>query len=112
MRSEWEQLVWQQSPRIGRVVLMEKPDITVDWDAVDWESVDRAALAIMLLGLHQGWRTWKGFNWEVLDRLFQKGFITDPKTKAKSVIFTEEGMRESQRLFEALFGPGGKLTES
>ncbi len=112
LRSELERMVWLQSPRTGRVMLMEEPDITVEWDAVDWESVDRATLAIMLLGLHQGCRTWKGFNWEVLDRLFQKGFITDPKTKAKSVIFTEKGIGESQRLFEALFGPGGKLTES
>ena len=48
----------------------------------------------------------------MLDRLFQKGFITDPKTKAKSVIFTEKGIGESQRLFEALFGHGSKLTES
>jgi Domain of unknown function (DUF6429) len=87
---------------------MEKPDITVDWDAVDWESVDQAALAIMLLGLHEGWRTWKGFDWEVLDRLCQQGFITDSKTKAKSVAFTEKGIVESQRLFEKLFGRGAK----
>ncbi|MEJ2239015.1 MAG: DUF6429 family protein [Gemmatimonadales bacterium] len=83
---------------------MEKPKITIDWDAVDWEGVDQAALAIMLLGLHGGWRTWKGFNWEVLNRLHEKGFITDPKTKAKSVVFTEQGVEEAQRLFERLFG--------
>ena len=81
-----------------------QPEITVDWDAVDWERVDEAALAIMLLGLHDGWRTWKGLDWEVLNRLHDKGLITDPKTKAKSVIFTESGLEESQRLFERLFG--------
>ena len=86
------------------MVLMDKPEIIIDWDAVDWECVDEAALAIMLLGLHEGWRTWKGFDWEVLNRLHDKGFITDPKTKAKSVIFTEEGLEESQRLFARLFG--------
>jgi len=43
---------------------MDLPKITVDWDAVDWDRVDGAALAIMLLGLHDGWRTWKGINWE------------------------------------------------
>ena len=86
------------------MVLMDKPEVTIDWDAVDWECVDDAALAIMLLGLHEGWRTWKGFDWEVLDRLHDKGFITDSKTKTKSVIFTEKGWEESQRLFERLFG--------
>jgi hypothetical protein len=42
----------------------------------------------------------------VLNRLYDKGFITDPKSKAKSVIFTDEDLEESQRLFEALFGRG------
>jgi len=83
---------------------MDQPRITVEWDAVDWDRVDEAALAILLLGLHDGWRTWKGFNWEVLNRLHDKGLITDPKSKAKSVLFTEEGLEESQRLFEVLFG--------
>ncbi len=83
---------------------MDKPEVTIDWDAIDWEFVDEAALALMLLGFHEGSRAWKGFDWEVLNRLHDKGFITDPKTKAKSVIFTEKGLEESQRLFERLFG--------
>ena len=85
-------------------MLTGQPEIKVDWDAVDWKRVDEAALAIMLLGRHDGWRTWKGLDWEVLNRLHDKGFITDPRTKAKSVIFTESGLEESQRLFERLFG--------
>ena len=93
------------------MVFMDKPVIRVDWDAVDWQSVDEAALAILLLGLHDGWRTWKGLNWEILNRLHAMGFITDPKNKTKSVVFTDEGLEESQRLFEKLFlrqanGPG------
>lgn len=87
---------------------MDKPDIGIDWDMIDWESVDQAALAIMLLGVHDGWRTWKSFDWEVLDRLHQKGLITDPKGKARSVIFTEKGLEESQCAFERLFGRKSK----
>jgi len=82
---------------------MYQPRITVDWEAVDWVRVDEAVLAIMLLGLHDGWRTWKGIDWEVLNRLHEKGLITDPKSKAKSVIFTEEGLESAQQLFEKLF---------
>ena len=83
---------------------MDRPEIAIDWDVIDLERVDEAALALMLLGLHDGWRTWKGFDWEVLNRLHEKGFITDPKSKAKSVVFTEEGLQESQRLFTKSFG--------
>ena len=32
---------------------MDEPEITIDWASVDWERVDEAALALMLLGLHQ-----------------------------------------------------------
>ena len=85
---------------------MDEPEITIDWASVDWERVDEAALALMLLGLHQGWRSWKGFDWQVLNRLHEKGFIADPKNKAKSVVFTEEGLEESQRLFEMFFRRG------
>lgn len=85
---------------------MDEPEIAIDWASVDWERVDEAALALMLLGLHQGWRSWKGFDWQVLNRLHEKGFIADPKNKAKSVVFTEEGIEESQRLFEIFFRHG------
>ena len=37
-------------------------------------------------------------------RLHEKGYITDPVSKTKSVVFTEESLRESERLFRVLFG--------
>jgi hypothetical protein len=70
---------------------------------IDTDKLDEAALALLYLGLHEGSRTWKGFDWEVMRRLHEKGYITDPVGKAKSVLFTEEGLRESQRLLQALF---------
>jgi hypothetical protein len=39
-----------------------------------------------------------------MSRLHEKGFITDPVGKAKSLVFTEEGLAESRRLFEEMFG--------
>jgi hypothetical protein len=36
--------------------------------------------------------------------LHAKGYITDPVGKAKQVLVTEEGARESERLLQALFG--------
>jgi hypothetical protein len=38
-----------------------------------------------------------------MDRLQRKGYISDPVGKAKSIQFTEEELRESERLFDALF---------
>ena len=50
-----------------------------------------------------GLRTWKRYNWQVMNFLHEKGYISNPATKAKSVAFTEEGARKSQELFENLF---------
>ncbi len=70
----------------------------------DTEKIDRAVLALLCLGTHDEWRTWKSFDWNAMGRLHEKGYITDPVGKAKSVLFTEEGLAESKRLFEEMFG--------
>jgi hypothetical protein len=49
------------------------------------------------------YRAWKGFDWDAMDRLFEKGYIDDPKSKARSVVMTEEGLTRSKALFEELF---------
>jgi hypothetical protein len=71
--------------------------------ALDEHKIDRAVLALLSLGLHEEVRAWKGFDWEAMNRLHQKGLISDPRGKAKSVVFTEEGLREARRLLEELF---------
>jgi DNA-binding PadR family transcriptional regulator len=38
-----------------------------------------------------------------MERLHKKGFISDPVGKAKSVILTEKGQREAERLFAEMF---------
>jgi hypothetical protein len=70
---------------------------------IDYDKIDEAILALLLLGLHDGSRVWKGFDWQVLGRLHEKGFISDPVGKAKSVNLTLEGRREAERLFETMF---------
>ncbi|MDP2859911.1 MAG: DUF6429 family protein [Bacillota bacterium] len=71
--------------------------------ALDEHKIDRAVLALLSLGLHEKVRAWKGFDWEAMNRLHQRGLISDPRGKAKSVVFTEEGLREARRLLEELF---------
>jgi hypothetical protein len=78
----------------------------VDYNA---DKVDEAVLALLWLTVHDqnefgGARAWQGHDWAVLDRLHEKGYIGDPKNKAKSVALSPEGLAKSRELFEKLFG--------
>ena len=66
--------------------------------------IDDATLALLLLGLHNGARAWKGFDWDAMNPLHEAGCISNPRGKAKSVVFTEEGLERAKRLLEELFG--------
>jgi hypothetical protein len=70
----------------------------------DENKIDEVVLALMYLTLHDEVRAWKGFDFKVLDRLYEKGFIRDPKSKARSVALTEEGLAKSGELFKKHFG--------
>ena len=67
------------------------------------DKVDEAVLALLYLTLHDRARVWKSFDWEAMNRLHQKGYISDPIGKAKSAVLTEEGVQEAGRLFKKLF---------
>jgi len=60
-------------------------------------------LALLPVGVHDGARAWKGFDWESMNRLHAKGFISDPRGKAKSIVFTEDGLQKAKGLLEKLF---------
>ena len=70
---------------------------------VETNKIDDAVLALLYLTLHDGNRAWKGFEWETLNRLHEKGMIDNPVGKVKSVVLTEEGLRRSKSLFETMF---------
>ena len=79
-------------------------------DPENWntEKIDEAVLALLYLTSFQGkkWEptcTWKGYDWDALNRLHEAGLIGNPKSKAKSVAFTEEGWGKCQEAFEKLF---------
>ena len=71
--------------------------------AIDTDRIDEAVLALLYLGLHGECRAWKGFDWGAMDRLYKKGMIQNPVSKAKSVEFTIGGLRRSRELFEQMF---------
>jgi hypothetical protein len=74
----------------------------------DKNKVDDCTLALMYLVMWDeefGARAWKGFDWDTMDRLYEKGYISNPKSKAKSVIVTPEGQQRAEELFKTLFSP-------
>jgi hypothetical protein len=82
--------------------LMRKED-----DRVDWDKVAKMTLALMHLTSfkeHGVVRSWKGYDWDALSLLHQRGWISDPVSKAKSVALSEEGERRSRQIFEQHFG--------
>ncbi len=70
---------------------------------IDEDKVDDAVLALLQLTLHKGFWAWKGHDWGALGRLHEKGMISNPVGKAKSVALTEEGLKRSEELFQRLF---------
>ena len=71
---------------------------------MDEEKIDEAVLALLYLGMHKGFRAWKSFDWDAMERLHEKGLISSPAGKARSVAFSEDGLRRSKAAFELLFG--------
>ena len=71
---------------------------------LDNDRIDDAVLALLRLGRHDQGRVWKSFDWEAMNRLHEKGYISDPVGKTKSVWLTEEGEQKSLELLQKLFG--------
>ena len=74
---------------------------------LDHAKLSEAALAILGLTAHTDHgitRAWKGMDWSLLEALFDRGWIADPKGKTKSVVLTDEGIRLAEELLLKHFG--------
>jgi hypothetical protein len=45
---------------------------------IDTDRIDEAVLALLYLGLHEDGRAWKGFDWNAMNWLHEKGMISNP----------------------------------
>lgn len=73
----------------------------------DKDKVDDMVLALLYItSSHDryGTRAWKGFDVAVLERLFEKGHISDPQIKSPTLVLSEEGANLSEALFLKHFG--------
>ena len=78
---------------------------------LDQDKLAEAALAILSLTTFQyfgGLRVWKGMDWDLLDVLHERGWIENPKGKAKSVELTESGEKLGPEFLRRHFGLTGK----
>jgi len=94
----------EQYPLVSKVsepAVGYAPAADAEWDE---EKIDDCALALLSLTLHDGNRAWKGIDFDVMDRLFQKGYILDPASKNKSVALTADGLAKATELCNKLFG--------
>ena len=82
---------------------------------LDTDKIDDVVLALLVLGRHNGWRAWKAFDWEATNRLHDRGYISDPRSRAQPVVFTEDGLARAERLLGELFGkspgPGARSSK-
>jgi len=76
----------------------------MDYDVAKLDEIVLALLHLNAFTDSGATRAWKGFDWDSLDRLHARGLITDPKSKAKSVVLTEDGARLGEELFRRHFG--------
>lgn len=68
--------------------------------------IDEVVLALLWSNAfddHGQLRWWETFDWDAMDRLHERGLISDPKSKAKSVVLTEEGRRAAEQAFRRRF---------
>lgn len=82
------------------VVDFYKLEVAVD---IDEEKIDDAALALLFLTLHDHFCAWKQIDWEVTNRLYEKGLIANPRGKQKSIVFTDKGLSKAKHLFKQMF---------
>ena len=73
---------------------------------IDEDKLEQVVLALLHWNSFKegdGKRAWKSLPWEFMNSLHEKGYISDPVNKNKSVWLTETGAKLSEELFERLF---------
>lgn len=77
----------------------------------DQKRIEDAVLALLAAFSFEGGRAWKGFDFDIMDRLHEAGFIHPPAGKAKSVALTPQGLERGHELASRLFGATASVGE-
>ena len=71
---------------------------------LDHERMAEAALAILSLTADDWGNVWKGLDWNLMNLLFNRGWISDPHNKNKSVQLSSSGREAATQFLYELFG--------
>ena len=81
----------------------------------DDKLIEEAVLALLATFSFDDGNTWKGYDFEVMNRLHEQGFISNPVNKNKSIWLTTEGLERGRQIADRLFGvraQAGQLSDS
>ena len=80
----------------------------------DEKLIEDAVLALLATFSSDDGNAWKGFDFEIMNRLHELGFISNPVNKNKSIWLTQEGLERGRQIADRLFGvaPGEPASDS
>lgn len=70
----------------------------------DDKLTEEAVLALLATFSFDDGNTWKGYDFEVMNRLHEQSFISNPVNKNKSIWLTTEGLERGRQIADRLFG--------
>jgi Domain of unknown function (DUF6429) len=70
----------------------------------DPKKIEEAVLALLGAFEFENGRTWKRFDFAVMDSLAEQGLISEPRGRTESVFLTPEGLAKAKALADKLFG--------
>lgn len=65
--------------------------------------IEETVLALLAAFSSENGNAWKGFDFEVMNRLHEKGLISDPVNRNKSIWLTAEGLERGREIADRLF---------
>ncbi len=73
----------------------------------DPKRIEETVLALLATFSFDGGRSWKGYDFDVMNALHQQGLIDEPRSKNKSVWLTAEGLEKGTATADRLFAADG-----
>ena len=70
----------------------------------DMKLIDDAVLALLAAYSSDAGNAWKGYDFEIMNRLHEQGLISNPVNRNKSIWLTKEGLERGREIAGRMFG--------